>query len=487
VLDVRPLSSAKRRGLDAATSIKPGQGLSAYIRLYRVDPRAVKRILRASRPPQVDEPTRMNILGRMTRASVPNADVRMRGFATRADVDHVQRLVRQHARPLGGESVPLDGLAGRVLAADIAAPVAVPGFARSAMDGYAVRGEETFGASDYNPIVLRVVGESMPGRPFAAAVGPGEAVRIMTGAPLPAGADAVAMAEYAIESSGPGGPQVSISEAVPPGRHVGQIGEDIEPGQLLLRAGRVLRPQDVGVLASVGAAEAVVRRRPLVRIVITGDELLPAGSTPSGSKIVDSNSLMLDALVRRDGGTVLRGPIVPDRRESVEAAITDPAGDLILVSGGSSVGAEDHAPVIVADRGELLVHGVAMRPSSPTGMGRIAGRLVFLLPGNPVSCLAAYDFFAGPAVRLLAGRSADWPYRACRARLAHKIASAVGRVDYVRVRLTDAGVEPLAISGASILSSTTRADGFVVVPKDSEGCGPGDDVTVFLYDLRCDG
>jgi molybdopterin molybdotransferase len=217
-------------------------------------------------------------------------------------------------------------------------------------------------------------------------------------------------------------------------------------------------------------------------LVITGDELLPPGSVPSGAQIVDSNSLMLDALVGRDGGVPLRGAIVPDRREAVEAAILDPAGDLVLVSGGSSVGAEDHAPNVVAQHGELLAHGVAMRPSSPAGLGRIGQRLVFLLPGNPVSCLCAYDFFAGPAIRLLGGGSPDWPYRTVRARLAGKIASAVGRVDYVRVRLTDAGVEPLAISGASILSSTTRADGFVIVAKDSEGHAPGEEVTVFLYD-----
>ena len=183
-----------------------------------------------------------------------------------------------------------------------------------------------------------------------------------------------------------------------------------------------------------------------------------------------------------DSGIPLRSLIVPDRREAVEAAILDPAGDLILVSGGSSVGAEDHAPMVVAERGELLVHGVAMRPSSPAGMGRIGERLVFLLPGNPVSCLCAYDFFAGPAIRLLGGRSLDWPHRQLRVRLASKISSAVGRVDYVRVRLSDAGVEPLAISGASILSSTTRADGFVIVPKDSEGHAAGEAVTVFLYD-----
>jgi molybdopterin molybdotransferase len=418
----------------------------------------------------------------MTNRQDRSVDVRMRGFPSRSDVERVNRLVRELAGRLNAEIVSLDQVAGRVLAGDVAASVSVPGFDRSAMDGYAVRGEETFGASDYNPLVFRLVGEAMPGRPFAGAVRAGEAVRIMTGAPLPAGADAVVMAEYATESDGPAGRRVSVTDPVTPGRHVGKAGEDIEAGQELLKAGRVLRSQDVGVLASVGVGSVSVVRRPVVRIVITGDELLPPGSMPSGAKIVDSNSLMLDSLVRRDGGTPVRGDIVPDRRDAVEAAITDPAGDLILVSGGSSVGAEDHAPMVVAERGELLVHGVAMRPSSPTGMGKVRGRLVFLLPGNPVSCLCAYDFFAGPAIRLLGGRSPDWPHRTVRARLVSKIVSAIGRVDYVRVRLTPAGVEPLAISGASILSSTTRADGFVIVSKDSEGHGPGDEVTVYLYD-----
>ena len=407
----------------------------------------------------------------------------MRGFQSRRDVSDVVQLVRELAHPLGSETVLLSEAAGRVLASDVTATVAVPGFVRSAMDGYAVRGEETFGASDYNPLAFRLVGEAMPGRRFAGVVGGGEAVRIMTGAPVPRGADAVVMAEYATESDGPTGRLVSVTEPVPPGRHLGQIGEDIEAGQRLLRSGRVLRPQDIGLLASVGAAQVLVVRRPIVRLVITGDELLPPGSMPTESKIFDSNSLMLDALVRRDGGVPLRSGIVPDRREKVEEAITDVAGDLILISGGSSVGAEDHATMVVAERGELLVHGVAMRPSSPAGMGRLGERLVFLLPGNPVSCLAAYDFFAGPAIRLLGGRSSDWPHRTVRARLAAKIASAIGRVDYVRVRLTPAGtVEPLAISGASILSSTTRADGFVVVAKDSEGHAPGEEVAVYLYD-----
>jgi molybdopterin molybdotransferase len=156
--------------------------------------------------------------------------------------------------------------------------------------------------------------------------------------------------------------------------------------------------------------------------------------------------------------------------------------DVVLFSGGTSVGQEDHVPSVLAELGELSVHGVALRPASPTGLGFLGGRPVFLLPGNPVSCLCAYDLFAGPALRRLGGRPPDLPYRACTLPLARKISSAVGRVDYVRVRIVEGHVEPLATSGASILSSTTRADGFVLVPRDSEGNAAGERVEAFLYD-----
>lgn len=155
--------------------------------------------------------------------------------------------------------------------------------------------------------------------------------------------------------------------------------------------------------------------------------------------------------------------------------------DVVLVSGGSSVGQEDHAPEILRELGTLAIHGVAMRPSSPTGMGRIGEKLVFLLPGNPVSCLCAYDFFAGRAIRALGGRSTDWPYRKMQATLSRKLVSTVGRVDYARVTLKGEIAEPLAISGASVLSSTTRADGFVIIPADSEGLPAETSVMVQLY------
>ncbi len=401
----------------------------------------------------------------------------MKGFSERTDVEEVLSFLARGTALLAAEPVAVDACAGRVLAADVRSEVDVPGFARAAMDGYAVRGEDTFGASAYEPVELVLVGESLPGRPASAAVAPGRAVRVMTGAPLPDGADAVAMAEVCSERDG----RVAVSDAFSPGKNVGVLGEDIRRGDRVLLSGRRLRPQDAGLLASIGAASVACVRRPRVRLVVTGDELLPVGSLPVPPRIVDSNSVVLRALVARDGGEVLPFEILPDRPERIREALLAPA-DALLVSGGSSVGSEDHAPRLVAELGSLDFHGISMRPSSPAGVGRVGDAWVFLLPGNPVSCLCAYDFFAGPTIRALGGRSRAWPHRRVRLPLARKIASAVGRTDYVRVAIEEGSVVPIATSGASILSSTVRAAGCVIVPRALEGMPEGAVVEVLLYD-----
>ena len=407
----------------------------------------------------------------------PNADVRMRGFASRSTVEEALAWLDGQVRALPVESVALGDAAGRVLAADIQSPLDVPGFDRAMMDGYAVLAADTSGASSYNPLPLTILGQALPGAPYGGSVARGQAVRVMTGAPMPAGADAVLPAELTECDEA----RLVVQGEVPPGKHVGRRAEDITHGTRLLPARRRLRPQDLGVLSSVGIASLHVVRRPTVRIVATGDELLPPGSTPQGHKITDANSPMLSALIARDGGYVLSAEIVPDRREAILAAIRQPC-DVLLVSGGSSVGQEDHVPTLLSEHGELAIHGIAMRPSSPTGLGRLGAALAILLPGNPVSCLCAYDFFGGRAIRLLGGRSPEWPYRRVRLPLSRKLVSVVGRVDYARVTIAAGRVEPVSVSGASVLSSTTRADGFVIVPGDSEGYGPGSEVEVFLYD-----
>ena len=406
------------------------------------------------------------------------ADVRMRGFARRSTVEQAWNWLDQRIAPLAAEQVGLESASGRVLAEDVCSSVDVPLFERSMMDGFALRAEDTLGAATYNRLALRIIGELLPGHQPNVTVTSGRAVRIMTGAPLPTGANAVLPVEQAEVE----GDQLLVLDQVPPGKNVGQRGEDIANGAVVLQQGRRLRPQDVGVLSSIGVSRVSVIRQPRVRIVVTGNELLPAGTMPSGYRIADANSPMLMALVNRDGGVPDQPGIVRDQREEILTALHADA-DVVLVSGGSSVGQEDYAPAMLAQHGELAIHGIAMRPSSPAGMGKLEHRLVFLLPGNPVSCLCAYDFFAGRAIRGLGGLQKSWPYPRVRLPLARKLVSVVGRVDYARVRIEDEKVEPLAISGASMLSSTTRAHGFVVLPSDSEGVPAGAEVEVFLYDL----
>jgi molybdopterin molybdotransferase len=411
-------------------------------------------------------------------ARTPFFDVRMRGFRDRTELADALALLDSRVTALPAEPISIHDAAGRVLASDVISDVAVPAFDRAAMDGYALRAEETFGAGPYSPLDFAIVGEALPAAPFKGAVGPGQAVRAMTGAPLPAGADAVLQAEAAEEHDA----RLRVTEPISPLRHVGRRGEDIAAGQTVLQAGRVLRPQDLGLLSSIGVAHIDVVRRPSVSILVTGDELLPPGSRPDGYRIVDSNSVMLAALAQRDGAELRPPRLVPDQRNRLREAILGETADVRLISGGSSVGREDHAPALLAEIGELPIHGLALRPASPTGVGFYGESLVFLLPGNPVSCLCAYDLLAGRAIRRLGGRSPELPYRRRRLPLAEKIISAVGRVDYVRVKIVGEHIEPLAVSGASILSTTTEADGFVLVDRDREGHAPGETVDVYLYD-----
>lgn len=414
----------------------------------------------------------------MNNPTTPNPDVRMQGFRKRSEVAAVLDWIDRHAARLGNESIPLEDAAGRMLATEVIAPLDVPGYDRAAMDGYALRGAETAGASEYNPIAFRVLGQAMPGAPFVGGTPTGSAVRIMTGAPVPDGVDAVVPAEYATETAA----QIVITRPVAPGQHVGHRGEDIREGSPALVGGRRLRPQDLGLVASLGLARVSVVRRPRVRMLVTGNEVKAPGTPKNKYEIYDANSYMLRGLIFRDGGLLEAQYRLGDNPDKIREALLAPGADVILVSGGSSVGREDYAPQLIAEIGELAIHGVAMRPSSPAGMGRIGETLAFLLPGNPVSCLCAYDFFAGRAIRLLGGRLPDWPHRTRQGVVARKIVSAIGRVDYCRVRLVNGLVEPIALSGASILSSTTRADGFVIVPAESEGYGPDTEVTVFLYE-----
>jgi molybdopterin molybdotransferase len=403
-------------------------------------------------------------------------DVRMRGFKKRAPVSYVMAWLNQQSIDLGEHTVTLQEAVGRTLAHDVISQYNIPLFERSMMDGYALIASDTHSASSSNQLQLHVIGKSMPGHGSIAHVTSGATVRIMTGAPIPSGANAVLPAEN-VEI---GTESIMVMESVAEGRNIGRIGEDVRQGSTILKKGRCLRPQDIALLASVGEKSATVFKKLRISIVITGNEILDLGKSPQGYQIINSNGSMLEALSRRDGAHVINSRIVPDDIELIRQAMQEEY-DILLITGGTSVGEEDIVPLLLAEAGELAIHGVAMRPSRSTGMGSIGKKLVFLLPGNPVACLCAYDFFAGQLIRRLSVQT-NSPYLSVKKILKQKLASIIGRTDYARVRLSDDHVEPIAISGAAILSSTTQADGFVIIPENSEGYPSGAEVTVYLYD-----
>ncbi len=406
------------------------------------------------------------------------SDIRMRGFLRRTPVKTLLSLVRTLSNLLPSEDILTVEASGRILAEEILSPTNVPDFERSAMDGYALNAESTFGATSYNPLMFKVVGQVTPGDRYKAILKQGEAISIMTGAPVPSGANAVLMAENAEFLNN----HIQVLEAVPPGKHVGKVGEDIKKNQILLQQGRLLRPQDIAVLASVGLKKIKVVRKPKVDLLITGNELLKPGEKPFGVQIVDSNSVMLTPLIERDGGVLSKVHHVPDDRDLIQKYLRETEADLICMTGGTSVGVEDHGPMLVDELGELLAHGIPMRPAAPTGFGLIKGKKIFLLPGNPVSCLSAYDFFVRRSLCLMGGYSDEWPYFKKNLKLATKISSEIGRIEYVRLRIENDHAFVIASGGASILSSTTQADGFLLTEEDSEGFAEGEEVEVWLYD-----
>ncbi|MEW6218079.1 MAG: gephyrin-like molybdotransferase Glp [Thermodesulfobacteriota bacterium] len=387
----------------------------------------------------------------------------------------------------GRETVPLLAALGRVSAAAVTAPEDLPAHPRSTMDGFAVRAAETFGASEGLPAYLAVTGEVAMGVQPAAGPAPGACFTISTGGLLPPGTDAVLMLEHAVPVDAG---LIEVTAPVAPGRHVMLPGEDVGRGQEVLPAGRRLRPQDLGLLAALGVTGLSVRAQPTVGILATGDELVPYEEAPGPGRIRDCNSVTLAALAAGLGAAVQRYGILPDEEERLLAALAQALAetDLVLFSGGSSVGSRDLGARIIDRLGPpgVLVHGVRMKPGKPVIFGLAAGKPVFGLPGHPVSAAVAFEVFVRPLILRLAGEEAP-PRRPCLpARLMRHIRSAAGRRDYVRVALADeAGsgeVTAWPVLGQSgSLSTLVRADGWVVVPESREGIPAGEMVAVQLF------
>ncbi len=406
----------------------------------------------------------------------------MRGFARYTKLGDALKLVLSRVKPLSSEIVSFDQALGRVLSEDVISKTNVPPFNRSAVDGYAVRATDTFEASETKPKKLRVVGFAKIGVATKSCVRKGEAIKLMTGTPMPRGADAVVMVEHTkIEKK-----RIAVLVPLTLGKNVSAQGEDVRAGEVVLRRGQQLRPQDIGMLSSISHLKVLVFRRPKVAIIVTGSELRSPGTRLKPGQITDINRYSLSAGVKSCGGIANPFDITPDKPQAMRRTLQKALkNDVVLISGGSSVGEHDIAPDMVAELGELLFHGVALRPGGPTAFGVVRGKPVFCLAGFPVASLVAFDMLVRPAIWVMQGLPPDWGCLRVRAKLTRKVASSLGRADVVRVRVWSEAdellAEPIRITGSGILSSMTRADGFILVPGDMEGFGKGTVVEVELY------
>jgi molybdopterin molybdotransferase len=404
----------------------------------------------------------------------------MRPFEDVLPFEEAARRIRDTARPVTRvETVDLASAAQRVLAVDVPAPFDVPGFDRSAMDGYAVQHAALASASEATPVWLTLNGVSRPGSLPLAAVTASTCVDTATGAPIPAGADAVVMVEHTHRD----GDRVRFTRPVAPGQHISPRGHDVGEGQLVLRAGDLLTPARLGVAASFGLSTLRVLARPIVALVSSGDELLPAGereSAPPPGRIHDANQTMLAAICEAAGAEVRRLPIVRDTRQAWHAAFDAATGaDLIVCSGGSSVGEQDLGAEILAARGEILFHGIAVKPGKPTGFARIGAQLVLAMPGNPTSCLSNAYVLLRPLVWQLAGRP-EVPATTREATLTRAVRSPVDRLQFYPVRLEGDAAHPV-FKGSGDVTSLSDADGWIEIPVGVTVLEPGARVTVTLY------
>jgi molybdopterin molybdotransferase len=380
------------------------------------------------------------------------------------------------------ETVALADARGRVPAQPVTAPHDLPGFARSTVDGFAVRAADTYGASEGLPSPLDVIGAVEMGRVPEIAAAPGGAIAMPTGGVIPDGADAVVMVEYTQEAM-PG--TIEVTRPVAPGDGLVRADEDARAGGELLGAGRPLRAQDLGLLAAAGVTEVRVHARPRVAIVSTGDEVVdPSSATLEVGQVRDATAPALAALVRDAGGEPdLRG-IVPDEREALDRTLRDAVAtsDVVVISAGSSVGARDETAAVVAGLGApgIWAHGIALRPGKPTLLAECDGVPVVGLPGNPRSALVVFRLVGMPVVRLVGGITQPVAEPTVRARLARDVPSASGRLDVVQVALRDGVATPL-FGASALLTVLTEADGYLLVPDDATGLQGGTEVDVTLY------
>lgn len=399
------------------------------------------------------------------------------------DIAQSLNLIRQHIRTLADcEQLPLQLAGGRILAAPVKASEDVPPFCRSQVDGLAVWAADTFGASETIPAILAYQGEVQMGRPVEFRLQPGQCAYVPTGGELPAGADAMVMIEQ-VEDLGDGLRQVS--QSVSPGTHLTRQGDDITAGTTVFRAGRRLNATDLGTLAALGLATVPVVRRPRVAILSTGDELIEPDTRPGPGQIYDVNRYTLAETVRLHGGEPVISGIVRDDLTILQQALGQALGtcDLVLVSGGSSVGTRDYVAAAINSLGEpgVILHGIAVKPGKPTMAGVCNGKLVLGLPGHPVAAWFMAHWLAGPVLAWLQGSQPLYK-PTVQAMTACRIPSNHGREEFVLVTLQN-GDQPLAVpvfAKSGLITLLSRSDGYIRIPRDCEGLPQGAPVSVYL-------
>lgn len=407
------------------------------------------------------------------------------------DLEYARSLVTQRFgnSAMSVETVALEQAIGRIIAHDVIAHEGVPPFDRSSVDGFAVVAADTFGCSDALPALLTLAGEVEMGADPTCACSPGSCARIPTGGQVPAGANAVVMLEYC-EDYGDG--TIGVARPVAPGENVVFKNDDVKPGQTLIANGTVLQPHHVGTLASLGMASCEVNKRLHVGVISTGDEIVPVGAVPVASQMRDVNAPMIAAAVEACGAVAVRFPIIPDDYEALHAAVGEALAtcDIVLVSGGSSAGQKDNTARVLSAYGELLFHGIAVKPGKPTLCASVKGAPVFGLPGHPV---AAYFMFLELVRPLLgAGRKAGFDDGAreslasarMRATLSEGLPSNHGRAELVPVRVEerDGRLYAVPVRGKSgLISQLSEACGYLEIARNQEGLAAGADVEVALF------
>jgi len=373
------------------------------------------------------------------------------------------------------ETIDIIDSPGRVAAEDVVSSLSVPPFSRSAMDGYAVRAKDTFGASKLRPVRLNITEAVYAGTVPRESVVKGRCSEIATGAMLPKGADAVVM----VENTEKDGDRVSVTEAAHPGQHVSKKGEDIAPGVKVVSKGELLNPSKVGALAAIGRARVKVYARPRVAVIPTGNEIADLGAELGPGQVYNINSYTLPGVITANGGEVLVSKIVDDSLEDLEAVLRKYRDcDVLVFSGGSSVGERDIMLDVLERNGKVLFHGIAVKPGKPTLFGTIGSQLLFGMPGYPTACLSNAYILLAPVLRAMARLPKREP-QTVQARMGRRVVSTTGRTQFLTVRLEDGVAQP-AFKESGAITSMAFADGYVVIPADVDLIEKDEPVVVHL-------